>query len=489
MNLIGIGFILAFMGGIIAYYADRLGRTLGKKRLSLMGLRPRHTAEVLTVGAGAIIPVLTLCAIMAVNPDARQWLQEGSKVLAERDRAQADVKRLDKERQEKTDQLATVKSSLTSSQERLSTMQKSLGAVEIKFKAASAQLSQLTTRFAKLTSSYQQVALNLQEERGRLASLDKTFKALQGTYTGLKQSFTVLQKEKDAQAKENLRLLADNSIISQEVAQGKADSEKQKADYENRAKEFKRVQDGFERDIQTAARQLDQMQLLLERQRRTLNLDLQHSRDNPIMFQKDDEVARLSIDPGLSQVQARSALDELLRQTRAVAAERGAVATGSGMPIAAFLAADSNGNQISPDILESAIVEQITNLKEDRLLVAYVPFNEFKGEAVALGLKQFPNPLVFRDGQTIADVRVNGRLPEKDVVEQVRQFVQASVNERARQAKMIPSTNEPIISYSVSDVLDLVKQIRSEARVVKFVAQADGDTRAAGPLKLRFHYQ
>jgi len=36
--------VLAVVGGVIAVIGDRLGTRIGKKKLTLFGLRPRHTA-------------------------------------------------------------------------------------------------------------------------------------------------------------------------------------------------------------------------------------------------------------------------------------------------------------------------------------------------------------------------------------------------------------------------------------------------------------
>src|SRR5437763_4417696 len=83
--------LLIFFGGVIAYCADRLGRTLGKKRLSLLGLRPRHTAEVLTVMAGAVIPIVTFAIVMAASADVREWILHSPEYKRDRDKAVADL--------------------------------------------------------------------------------------------------------------------------------------------------------------------------------------------------------------------------------------------------------------------------------------------------------------------------------------------------------------------------------------------------------------
>ena len=49
-------FLLAVMGGLIAFIADKLGSKIGKKKLSVFGLRPHDTSVLLTVLSGVLIP-------------------------------------------------------------------------------------------------------------------------------------------------------------------------------------------------------------------------------------------------------------------------------------------------------------------------------------------------------------------------------------------------------------------------------------------------
>ena len=60
--------VLVVTGGVIAFIGDRLGTKIGKKRLSIFGLRPRHTSNVITVITGFIITALTI-GIMSVTSE------------------------------------------------------------------------------------------------------------------------------------------------------------------------------------------------------------------------------------------------------------------------------------------------------------------------------------------------------------------------------------------------------------------------------------
>ena len=65
---------LVLTGGAIAFIGDRLGTKIGKKRLSILGLRPRHTSMIVTVLTGICITVLTFAVLAALSENVRTAL-------------------------------------------------------------------------------------------------------------------------------------------------------------------------------------------------------------------------------------------------------------------------------------------------------------------------------------------------------------------------------------------------------------------------------
>lgn len=72
----GIGFILflLFLGGFAAYQGDRVGMAVGRKRLSIFGLRPKYTSRLVSVLTGVIIVLLTMTSLLMISHTARQSL-------------------------------------------------------------------------------------------------------------------------------------------------------------------------------------------------------------------------------------------------------------------------------------------------------------------------------------------------------------------------------------------------------------------------------
>ncbi|NLM95576.1 MAG: DUF3084 domain-containing protein, partial [Firmicutes bacterium] len=66
--------ILAITGGVIAYLGDRIGMKVGRKRLTLFGLRPKHTSILITILTGVFIATATLVVLTFVSEDVRTAL-------------------------------------------------------------------------------------------------------------------------------------------------------------------------------------------------------------------------------------------------------------------------------------------------------------------------------------------------------------------------------------------------------------------------------
>ena len=66
--------VLIITGGVIAVIGDRVGTKVGKKRLSLFGLRPRHTSTIVTIVTGFVITTLTFIILAAASENVRTAL-------------------------------------------------------------------------------------------------------------------------------------------------------------------------------------------------------------------------------------------------------------------------------------------------------------------------------------------------------------------------------------------------------------------------------
>ncbi|MFA5840384.1 MAG: DUF3084 domain-containing protein [Candidatus Margulisiibacteriota bacterium] len=79
--------LLITISGSIAVIGNYIGRTIGRKRISLFGLRPRYTATTITVITGILIAITTFAIILSISQDARTaffGLEQLKKSLSEK---------------------------------------------------------------------------------------------------------------------------------------------------------------------------------------------------------------------------------------------------------------------------------------------------------------------------------------------------------------------------------------------------------------------
>ncbi|MHB8478859.1 MAG: DUF3084 domain-containing protein [Vulcanimicrobiaceae bacterium] len=63
---LGLVFFITVLAGVIAYVGDRVGHQVGRRRLTLFGMRPKYTSTIIAVGTGMVIALLvTVSAILA----------------------------------------------------------------------------------------------------------------------------------------------------------------------------------------------------------------------------------------------------------------------------------------------------------------------------------------------------------------------------------------------------------------------------------------
>ena len=84
--------ILIVMGGIIAFLGDRIGSKVGKKRMTLFGLRPKYTSVIVTVISGVLISFSTIAVMAVVNENVRVALFGLSRLQAQMEDLNQEIK-------------------------------------------------------------------------------------------------------------------------------------------------------------------------------------------------------------------------------------------------------------------------------------------------------------------------------------------------------------------------------------------------------------
>lgn len=91
--------LLVLLAGVIAYMGDELGRIIGKKRLTVFGIRPKQTAILITILTGIVITFATLGAAAFLSESVRVALTESARISAELQKMSGDLSRTSDEYQ------------------------------------------------------------------------------------------------------------------------------------------------------------------------------------------------------------------------------------------------------------------------------------------------------------------------------------------------------------------------------------------------------
>lgn len=67
-------FVIVIVAGGIAFIGDRVGHQVGRRRMTLFGLRPKYTSTIFAVGFGMLIALLVIVVSLIASYDARQAL-------------------------------------------------------------------------------------------------------------------------------------------------------------------------------------------------------------------------------------------------------------------------------------------------------------------------------------------------------------------------------------------------------------------------------
>lgn len=186
--------LLLTLCGFIAYMGDLLGRRLGKKRLSVFGLRPKHTAILLTIVTGVLIAGVTFGAALITVPNFRQAVVHSERLMQQN----RELARDNTSKQADNTRLANVNSKLVGENKHLAGENQRLGSDNQKLTAANQTLDEANRK--------------LQEESKKLAAQNAQLQASKAELLAGNQS---LRKENGRLASERDRLSVETTAFRQ----------------------------------------------------------------------------------------------------------------------------------------------------------------------------------------------------------------------------------------------------------------------------------
>ena len=469
---------------------------MGKKRLRIGKLRPRHTATFFTVLMGMLIPLATTYGIVTQSAAVRQWIVEGPELVRERNALENEIEanqvslaKLENQAEQRQEQLSGIQSMLeTASKARdkavneRNTERRRLEAARAEIAAAERREDQINRRVDALRESEQTLQANvsdlkleLADSQESLADAKQESQRLYEETEGLKQNsidltrqISELEGERDRQAQRAEEARQDASFYETEAQR-----------FFDRILDLRRTISDLEGDLIGAAEGIEAV------------------RTSAVIYRKDEELARLPISGNLNEGQARDRLAEIIKMSDVAAKERGVRPDPMGRAAALETRVrplpDGTVLTITVEDQINAFVNEIIAQKQDLLLVSSAYYNFFSKDDtfVPLNLNLYPNRKVFDDGQQVAETIIDGGKSEQEILDAVILFLRSDVRMAAQQAGMIPVQGQEVTigEITYSQMTDLVRRIRQRGGPTRVIAQAAGATKSADPLILRFRVQ
>ncbi len=190
--------VLMLMGGIIAFLGDKIGSKVGKKRMTLFGLRPKYTSVIVTIISGILISFLTIAALAVVNENVRVALFGLSQL-------QARMASLDQE-------IKVKNAELDKGKRQLEERNKEYREVTILSENTAKELEQVESQRAYMESELSTVQKAYDEARKGIEQSAEEIKELEKTKDELSGNISRLNKEKET-LMENIAAIREGTVV------------------------------------------------------------------------------------------------------------------------------------------------------------------------------------------------------------------------------------------------------------------------------------
>ena len=180
-------FLLAVMGGVIAFIADKLGSKIGKKKLSIFGLRPHDTSVLLTVLSGVAISLLSV-GILAISSESARTALFGMEKL------QKELSRLTTEKTAAEEEYNKAMASLKEKNEAIAVLDQKIKEANEEKAEAESRLNSATSSLNEVRGQYQATQGALVNAKNEVQSLTEARDKLNKEIEDLKKATTDLQQ-------------------------------------------------------------------------------------------------------------------------------------------------------------------------------------------------------------------------------------------------------------------------------------------------------
>jgi uncharacterized protein (DUF3084 family) len=511
------------MGGIIAYNGDVIGRKYGKRRATIFGLRPRHTAVLVTSATGVLISALTTGALFLLVPPVREVILRGERAIqVNREYAVANSElRRDKQGLESHNRALALRerrmvASLDEQSKRLATLTAAETRLAREVEKAVREKAEAVARQHGAEDNAREAERQTRASHRENARLNLSNLKL----TRLNQRLDIDWKE---QARQNRALLAQNRSLAAQIGQ----KQKQNDEYDQQNREVAQQNMAYHRENLRLSQESDRLSTAIAKLQesyseltgRNASLELANQRLEAqsqislaalykmfedmrlkrVVIRGGEDLARAVVPPNSPPEAVRQTIDMLMHAANEAARAKGA-ASSDPASLRAVHVVDKKfvtQTQLGTGTLEATETDSI-NAMVSRLawsaspvcVLALAIANSVENEPAAIDFRPYEDHLVYPKGRAVAKRGLNAAEPAEKVFGDLVEFLKdvgRTAIERGMIPRIDPATGEPQVgSLSWPELVSLVERARGFNGPVQITAVAADDANASGPLPLTF---
>lgn len=512
---------MVVLGGFLSYFGDLLGRRLGKKRVRIFGLRPKHTAILITSVTGSFIVLLSIIGVMGVAKPIRDVLLRGENAIRDNRKllrelelrqqafdarlktAEAQAHAAEKQSAEVSHKLSESRTKLTAAQLMAQRLQGDLQEGRLSLSKIKAQSATLTTQNRQLVKRNSD--LDRQNERygsnnnelgkenlnlhRRQIELQKQVQQLSSQSDKLTTANKELESQEAKLKESSARLITENASFERaNVVLQRANRELNVANVEAEHQARLKIA-ALEEKIASLGRFQDRLVAYLNGADNAVQQYVA-LRSKRICIPTGEIVARRVLGGEISERELRKELRALIGEAEAVTTLKGA-GKGSNNRCISLLSPNNLTRTVQDAEVLEALVQEIRRSKGQQQIIATTLTNTLEGEQVPIFLNMEPVRTTFRKGAVVATKVIPVVRSIDTMVTELVQFLQQDVRNAAILAGTIPTTDGNSGSREVGvmspvELVDLVDRMRRMGGEVQVSAVAADDLSSAEPLRLSF---
>lgn len=472
--------VLVLVSGFIAYLGDVLGRRMGRRRVTLFGMRPRYTAIFISVVAGMLITLVTLIAVAAVSEDVRNGLLRARAMRQEIVKLEREVRANRNRVSEAQARTQRAETEWASSRTNLKAAKRETEAARTRLHDVSSTLKEVNAARARIVAQFAASQSLLRQVQARR---DRTLAELKKKEDDLKKLNDQLENA-DA-------LFAETGKANLKLEQEKAALEDRRSALTEEISALKTQSENLHQESVRLGAQVAKLQIFINTAKPVLTQE--------VVFEVGQELGRDVIDASLPVSTIKKRLEEFVRSVETSVRAAGAGESAGHAIILVKLMPIEGDTQ--PRLMEEShildlLARDLHEQSGSSVVRCFSMLNVPRGQPVPVDFGFVPNKLLFTKGTELARITLDPSDSDLLLL-QVIAWMRQDVATRAHEASILPDLSSPgertllfgTPQYSVGRISrerlsSLLKDVRKHRSPVEVVARAAKDTWTVGPLDI-----